>query len=120
MARTRTPTSGADDPCTPTTAPSAPTPTAPGSLPLIGHAHRLARDPLPFVPSLREHGSVVRIRIGPTPAYVVTDPSLTRRVLVTDAAHFAKGGTILDACASSSATVWRPSRTVTPICATGA
>ncbi|WP_277753171.1 cytochrome P450 [Streptomyces sp. M3] len=82
---------------TPTTAPSAPTPTAPGSLPLIGHAHRLARDPLPFITSLREHGSVVRIRIGPTPAYVVTDPALTRRVLVTDAAHFAKGGKIIDA-----------------------
>ncbi|MFE4214448.1 cytochrome P450 [Streptomyces sp. NPDC056844] len=82
---------------TPITASSAPTPTAPGSFPLIGHAHRLARDPLPFITSLREHGSVVRIRIGPTPAYVVTDPALTRRVLVTDAAHFAKGGKIIDA-----------------------
>ncbi|MEU9229531.1 hypothetical protein AB0D40_34910 [Streptomyces massasporeus] len=28
----------------------------------------------------------MRIRIGPTPAYVVTDPALTRKVLVTDAA----------------------------------
>ncbi|MFG2591272.1 cytochrome P450 [Streptomyces sp. NPDC048438] len=73
------------------------TPAAPGSLPLIGHVHRLARDPLPFITSLREHGSVVRIRIGPTPAYVVTDPALTRRVLVTDAADFAKGGKIIDA-----------------------
>jgi cytochrome P450 len=74
-----------------------PTPTAPGGLPLIGHAHRLARDPLPFITSLRRHGGVVRIRLGPTPAYVVTDPALTRRVLVTDAAHFAKGGKIFDA-----------------------
>ena len=74
-----------------------PTPTAPGGLPLIGHALRLARDPLPFFTSLREHGSVVRIRIGPTPAYVVTDPALTRRVLVTDAAHFTKGGRYNDA-----------------------
>lgn len=73
------------------------TPTAPGALPLIGHAHRLARDPLPFMTSLREHGTVVRIRIGPTPAYVVTDPALTREVLVTDAAHYAKGGRIIDA-----------------------
>jgi pentalenene oxygenase len=40
---------------------------------------------------------VVRIRIGPTPAYVVTDPALTRKVLVTDAAHYAKGGKIIDA-----------------------
>jgi cytochrome P450 len=80
-------------------APTAPipTPTAPGGLPLIGHGLRLARDPLPFISSLREYGSVVRIRIGPTPAYVVTDPALTRRVLVTDAAHFAKGGKYNDA-----------------------
>ena len=76
--------------------PSAP-PTAPGALPLIGHAHRLARDPLPFITSLRGHGGVVRIRIGPRPAYVVTDPALTRRVLVTDAARFVKGGAIIDA-----------------------
>ncbi|WP_051833636.1 cytochrome P450 [Streptomyces sp. NRRL S-646] len=80
----------------PTPAP-IPTPTAPGALPLIGHGLRLARDPLPFITSLREYGSVVRIRIGPTPAYVVTDPALTRRVLVTDAGHFTKGGTYYDA-----------------------
>jgi cytochrome P450 len=77
-------------------APATPTPTAPGRLPLLGHAHRLARDPLPFITSLREHGSVVRIGIGPTDAYVVTDPALTRRVLVTDAANFKKGGKIFD------------------------
>ena len=40
---------------------------------------------------------MVRIRIGPTPAFVVTDPALTRRVLVTDAAHFTKGGKYNDA-----------------------
>lgn len=73
-----------------------PVPTAPGGLPLIGHAHHLARTPLPFITSLREHGSVVRIRLGPTSAYVVTDPVLTRTVLVTEAAHFAKGGRIFD------------------------
>ncbi|HLL32792.1 MAG TPA: cytochrome P450 [Streptomyces sp.] len=80
-----------------TQATPTPTPTAPGGLPLIGHAHHLARTPLPFITSLREHGSVVRIHIGPTPAYVVTDPALTRRVLVTDAAHYTKGGKIIDA-----------------------
>ncbi|HZF91624.1 cytochrome P450 [Streptomyces sp.] len=80
-----------------TQASPTPTPTAPGGLPLIGHAHHLARTPLPFMTSLREHGSVVRINIGPTAAYVVTDPALTRRVLVTDAAHYTKGGKIIDA-----------------------
>ncbi|AQS71525.1 cytochrome P450 [Streptomyces pactum] len=73
------------------------TPTALGSLPLVGHAHHLARTPLPFIASLRERGSVVRIRIGTAPAYVVTDPALTRKVLVTDAADFTKGGKIIDA-----------------------
>ncbi|MFJ3665104.1 cytochrome P450 [Streptomyces sp. NPDC090106] len=74
----------------------APVPTAPGGLPLIGHALRLARTPLPFLTSLREYGGVVRVRLGPTPAYVVTDPALTRTVLVTEAASFAKGGKIFD------------------------
>ncbi|MEW2305604.1 cytochrome P450 [Streptomyces sp. NPDC006655] len=82
----------------PTTSPTpTPTPTAPGGLPLIGHGLRLVRDPLPFITSLRAHGRVVRIRIGPTPAYVVTDPALTRQVLVTDAADFPKGGRYYDA-----------------------
>ncbi|WP_030897052.1 cytochrome P450 [Streptomyces sp. NRRL S-474] len=76
---------------------TSPTRTAPGGLPLIGHGLQLARNPLPFISSLREHGPVVRIRIGPAPAYVVTDPALTRKVLVTDAAHYAKGGKIIDA-----------------------
>ncbi|MGW5657239.1 cytochrome P450 [Streptomyces humi] len=75
----------------------ATTPVAPGRLPLIGHAHHLARSPLPFITSLRQHGQVVRIDIGTAPAYVVTDPALTRRVLVTDAAQFTKGGKIIDA-----------------------
>ncbi|MEU8489519.1 cytochrome P450 [Streptomyces sp. NPDC048641] len=72
-------------------------PTAPGRLPLIGHAHQLARRPLDFMDSLRRQGSVVRILLGPTPAYVVTDPSVTRQVLVTDVDAFAKGGKIIDA-----------------------
>ncbi|WP_432166890.1 cytochrome P450 [Streptomyces sp. bgisy031] len=72
-------------------------PTAPGRLPLIGHAHQLARRPLDFMDSLRRQGRVVRILLGPTPAYVVTDPAVTRTVLVTDVDAFAKGGKIIDA-----------------------
>ncbi|TLS41787.1 cytochrome P450 [Streptomyces montanus] len=72
-------------------------PTAPGRLPLIGHGHQLARRPLEFMDSLRKQGSVVKILIGPTAAYVVTDPSVTRRVLVTEVDAFAKGGKIIDA-----------------------
>ncbi|AVH54998.1 MULTISPECIES: cytochrome P450 [Streptomyces] len=79
--------------------PGSPTvaPTAPGRLPLIGHAHQLARRPLDFMDSLRGQGSVVRILLGPTPAYVVTDPAVTRKVLVTEVDAFAKGGKIIDA-----------------------
>lgn len=54
-------------------------PTAPGRLPLIGHAHQLARRPLDFMDSLRRHGSVVRILLGPTPpTWSPTPPSPTR------------------------------------------
>ncbi len=70
---------------------------APGRLPLIGHGHQLTRRPLEFMDSLRDQGSVVKILIGPTAAYVVTDPAVTRRVLVTEADAFAKGGKIIDA-----------------------
>lgn len=76
---------------------SAAAPTAPGRLPLIGHGHQLARRPLEFMDSLRSQGSVVKILIGPTAAYVVTDPAVTRRVLVTEVDAFAKGGKIIDA-----------------------
>ncbi|MFE7012661.1 cytochrome P450 [Streptomyces sp. NPDC057651] len=72
-------------------------PTAPGRLPLIGHALQLALRPLDFMDSLRRHGSVVRILLGPTPAYVVTDPAVTQKVLVKDVDDFAKGGKIIDA-----------------------
>ncbi|WP_063795314.1 cytochrome P450 [Streptomyces silaceus] len=74
-----------------------PTPLAPGALPLIGHGLRLAQRPLQFMDSLREHGPVVRIQLARTPAYVVTDPALTKEVLVTGAADYAKGGRIIDA-----------------------
>ncbi|MEU6683065.1 hypothetical protein [Streptomyces sp. NPDC046832] len=45
---------------------------SPTGLPLIGHVYQLARTSLPFISSLRDDGPVVRIRIGPTPAYEVT------------------------------------------------
>ncbi|MEV8020661.1 cytochrome P450 [Streptomyces sp. NPDC086554] len=74
-----------------------PTPVAPGALPLIGHGLQLKQRPLEFMNSLREHGQVVRIQLARTPAYVVTDPALTKEVLVTDVTSFAKGGRIIDA-----------------------
>ncbi|MFI6999306.1 cytochrome P450 [Nocardia sp. NPDC050175] len=57
-------------------------PVAPGRLPILGHALRLSRDPLGFLESTRSYGDVVRIYLGRQPMYLVTDPGLTRDVLV--------------------------------------
>ncbi|MCZ9342189.1 cytochrome P450, partial [Streptomyces sp. TRM76130] len=48
-----------------------------GGLPLLGHGLRLVRDPLAFMARLRDHGDVVRIRLGPKTVYAVTAPHLT-------------------------------------------
>ncbi|RDI19325.1 cytochrome P450 [Lentzea flaviverrucosa] len=73
------------------------TPVAPGGLPLLGHIVPLARNPLKFLDSLRDHGPVVRIQIGTKSAYVVTDADTTHTVLVTGAKTFAKGGRFIEA-----------------------
>lgn len=67
------------------------TPTAPDRLPLVGHALALRRRPLDFLQQLRRIGDVVRIYLGPRPAYVVNAPDLVRQVLVTDGRKFDKG-----------------------------
>ncbi len=77
-----------------TAAMASSTPTAreaPGRLPVVGHGLRLLRDPLGYIQSLREHGDVVRIRIGPSLLHVVTSSTLIHQVLVTQAAHFERG-----------------------------
>jgi pentalenene oxygenase len=77
--------------------PLPPAPVAPGRLPVLGHAVQLARRPLEFMDSLRRYGTVVRIHLGATPAYVVTDPEAVRAVLVTESKSFVKGGRIIEA-----------------------
>src|SRR3954471_7401256 len=52
-------------------------PLAGGALPLIGHGLKLVRDPLAFMSSLRAHGDVVRLKLGPKTVYAVTAPALT-------------------------------------------
>jgi len=69
---------------------------APGRLPLIGHLLALARRPLEFIGSLREHGDLVEIRLGPQRAYMVCHPDLVRAVLL-DSRLYDKGGTFYDA-----------------------
>ncbi|MCX5368070.1 cytochrome P450 [Streptomyces sp. NBC_00015] len=52
-------------------------PLAGGRVPLLGHGWKLARDPLAFLAQLRDHGDVVRLRLGPKTVYAVTAPELT-------------------------------------------
>lgn len=52
-------------------------PVAGGAIPLLGHGWKLARDPLAFMSRLRDHGDIVRLRLGPKTVYAVTTPALT-------------------------------------------
>ncbi|WP_159046433.1 cytochrome P450 [Streptomyces sp. MMG1121] len=70
-------------------------PSAPGSLPLVGHALALARDPLRFVLALAAVGPLVRFRLGTLPVVMVCEPDLTRQVLL-DAHTFDRGGPLID------------------------
>jgi epi-isozizaene 5-monooxygenase len=55
-------------------------PLAAGAVPLLGHGPALVRDPLAFMSRLRDHGDVVRLRLGPKTVYAVTTPALTGAV----------------------------------------
>ncbi|MGP3922106.1 cytochrome P450 [Streptomyces sp. 8N616] len=70
-------------------------PAAPGTLPLLGHAVALLRNPLPFFASLPASGDLVQVRLGPQRVYVVCDPELTHQVL-RDERTFDKGGLIFN------------------------
>jgi epi-isozizaene 5-monooxygenase len=43
----------------------------------VKHGWKLVRDPLAFMAQLRDHGDVVRLRLGPKTVYAVTAPALT-------------------------------------------
>ncbi|WP_165495241.1 cytochrome P450 [Actinomadura roseirufa] len=66
-------------------------PPAPGRLPLLGHAHRLFRDPVGLLQSMREAGPIAAFHIGSRPVCVIGSPELLRRVLVTEAGSFVRG-----------------------------
>lgn len=68
---------------------------APGAVPVVGHALQMMRHPVNFMNSLAAHGDLVRIKIGPTSAYVPTHPELLRYVLTNDRI-FDKGGVFYD------------------------
>ncbi|MGW7207803.1 bifunctional albaflavenone monooxygenase/terpene synthase [Streptomyces sp. NPDC054837] len=48
-----------------------------GAVPVLGHGLKLLRDPLAFMSRLRDHGDVVRLKLGPKTVYAVTTPALT-------------------------------------------
>ncbi|MDH6118841.1 cytochrome P450 [Kitasatospora sp. GAS204B] len=66
-------------------------PTAPGRLPLVGHAVPLIRDRLAFIQRLRAYGPIVRITIGPKSVTVVNSPELIQEMLTAKADQFSKG-----------------------------
>lgn len=68
---------------------------APGALPLLGHALQLVRDPVAFLRSLPAHGDLVEVRLGPVRAYAACDPELAYHVL-SDVKTFDKGGPFYD------------------------
>ena len=56
--------------------------TAPGGLPLVGHAVLMGRPPLQFLASLPAHGDLVELRLGPNRAYLPCHPELVQQVLL--------------------------------------
>ena len=66
-------------------------PVAPGRWPFLGHTPAMLRRRFEFTASLREHGEIVLIHLGPLPAYFVTTPELAHQVLVTVGNRFHKG-----------------------------
>ena len=64
---------------------------APGRWPLLGHTPSLLRQRFSFTSSLRDHGDLVKVYLGPMPAYVATTPELVHEVLVTQAGKFEQG-----------------------------
>ncbi|MFE6041490.1 cytochrome P450 [Streptomyces sp. NPDC056452] len=66
-------------------------PTAPGRLPLVGHAVPLIRDRLAYVQKLRSYGPIVRMNIGPKPMVVINSHELLHDVLTRHSQHFNKG-----------------------------
>ncbi|WP_228974700.1 cytochrome P450 [Streptomyces sp. DH12] len=68
-----------------------PVPTAPGAVPVAGHAWRMLRQPLSFATSLAGQGDIVRLRLGNVPVHALTHPAHVHRLLVTDARMVERG-----------------------------
>lgn len=60
----------------PASPPMSEPPLAGGGVPLLGHGWQLVRDPLGYFARLRDHGDVVRLKLGPKTVYAATSPEL--------------------------------------------
>ena len=62
---------------------------SPAGSPLLGHARPFLRDPLGFLlTAAREHGPIVRLRLGPLTYHLVTSPALVEEVLTARAENY--------------------------------
>jgi cytochrome P450 len=66
-------------------------PGVPGERRVLGHALEFRRDPLRLLQRAREHGDVVRVRLGPIHVYVLNSPEAIRQALVSQARKLEKG-----------------------------
>ncbi|WP_063726236.1 cytochrome P450 [Nocardia brasiliensis] len=66
-------------------------PEPPGAWPLLGHVVPMVRRPLEFLPAAARYGTVVRVRFGRLPVYIVTHPDTVREVLVPGDVNYARG-----------------------------
>ncbi|MEU0531430.1 cytochrome P450 [Amycolatopsis tolypomycina] len=66
-------------------------PVAPGRRILLGHTPSLLRQRVAFTSSLRVHGDIVRLFLGPLETYFLTSPELVNLVLVGEGSSFSKG-----------------------------
>ncbi|MGA5135376.1 cytochrome P450 [Streptomyces olivoreticuli] len=69
--------------------------TVSGRLPILGHAVQFRTRPFEFLASLPAHGDLVRIHMGPKPAFVATHPATVREVLM-DSRTYDKGGPVFE------------------------
>ena len=70
--------------------------TAPGAVPVLGHAVQFFRDPLAFLRTAHQSGDVTVIRLGPARTYLVCAPDLVQQVLLNPRV-FDKGGSVYEA-----------------------
>ncbi|OXM53990.1 cytochrome P450 [Amycolatopsis thailandensis] len=68
---------------------------APGRIPVLGNALKIFKDPLTYLPRLRDQGDVVRVRLGPGVAYMAVTHDVVQEVLHRPRV-FDKGGEFID------------------------